>query len=764
MKKRIKIALLILAVLLTCIMVFTACNNTPDESIDGNYGDAIESDKVIGNENNGNNGNSGSNGNTGSNNDGGSGAVHTHSFGEWEAVAEATCKAEGLKKRSCSCGEEETQTISVLPHNETTLNGVEPTCTETGLSEGVVCSVCGDVIVEQQELNALGHTEVIDGKVEPTCTETGLTEGKHCHICDEILVKQEIIPANGHTEVKISAVEPTCTQTGLTAGKYCEVCESILLAQETVPAKSHTEVEIPAVEPTCTQTGLTAGKYCEVCESILLARETVPAKGHTEVEIPAVEPTCTETGLTAGKYCEVCESILLARETVPAKGHTEVEIPAVEPTYTSEGATAGKKCNLCNEILVKPSVISRYIKITPVYDGEILTVTFNQKAHAGDTVVISTTVSEGYIFKGWYRDGELVSSSLNYNLRLDDEDVTITASVTPGDMWDGSIASGFAGGSGTQNDPYKISTGEQLAYLSYLINSSYASSYNTKYYVLTNDIDLVGKNWDPIGCIYNEAGSADTARAFRGHFDGQGYTIYNLSIYMSDYSFYRFFGLFGVIEEGGYVTGVHIKGCNIFMDTDVSGRTECGAIAGRVTGGTITRCSSDGSISVATYKDAEIYVGGIFGLGYSSTVSDCYVKGTVSGSNAHANARVGGIAGAISSTTVTRCYTACSSVYAASTYYAFSGGIVGHIASDQQNEGTSYITSCLSVSSGEAYNYGGAYRYAGKIYGYSSAGSVTANQTEKTDTEAFYTDTLGWSSEVWDFEGVTEGELPELIR
>lgn len=80
------------------------------------------------------------------------------------------------------------------------------------------------------------HKNVVtDPRKEPTCTETGLTEGSHCGDCNAVLVEQKVLPVAGHKEVIDPAVAPTETTPGKTEGKHCSVCNAILVAQKEIP-------------------------------------------------------------------------------------------------------------------------------------------------------------------------------------------------------------------------------------------------------------------------------------------------------------------------------------------------------------------------------------------------------------------------------------------------------------------------------------------------------------------------------------------------
>lgn len=111
---------------------------------------------------------------------------------------------------------------------------IDATCTTPK-----TCKLCG-----KTEGEALGHLEeVIKGKAA-TCTESGLTDGIKCSRCGEILVAQQVIPALGHDPlpaVEENRIEPTETSTGsYDSVVYCNRCGEEL---------SRETIEIPMVEP-----------------------------------------------------------------------------------------------------------------------------------------------------------------------------------------------------------------------------------------------------------------------------------------------------------------------------------------------------------------------------------------------------------------------------------------------------------------------------------------------------------------------------------
>lgn len=78
------------------------------------------------------------------------------------------------------------------------------------------------------------------------------------------------------------------------------------------------------------------------------------------------------------------------------------------------------------------------------------------------------------------------------------------------DLWDGTMASSFSGGTGTQMDPYQIRTGAELVYFASLVNEG--DDFSGKYVKLMNAIDMNQQSFSVTGL-------------FTGDFDGGGYFI-----------------------------------------------------------------------------------------------------------------------------------------------------------------------------------------------------------------------------------------------
>lgn len=117
----------------------------------------------------------------------------------------ADCDHAAVYYKSCSCGFHGTETFvygDKLSHYLDTLEGILPTCTEDGISEGTYCTLCNKVIEEQVVIPALGHHfEIIPESGYPsTCGTHGRGDSSICSNC-MITVEGDELPFNSEVHI-----------------------------------------------------------------------------------------------------------------------------------------------------------------------------------------------------------------------------------------------------------------------------------------------------------------------------------------------------------------------------------------------------------------------------------------------------------------------------------------------------------------------------------------------------------------------------------
>ena len=328
------------------------------------------------------------------------------------------------------------------------------------------------------------------------------------------------------------------------------------------------------------------------------------------------------------------------------------------------------------------------------------------------------------------------------------QDVSNAASSTPRDTsgtWitDGRQASGFAGGSGTADDPYQIATAAQLAYLSYMIYNDLAPvqkvtetdtdsdgyvtetrnfyyNYLDTYFELIATIDLSNYYWQPIG-RYQNLGSSDVPsyhyRAFSGHFDGNNFSV--IGVHTKDAMCQGLFGIVGVADShaDATISNVHVAG-------NILGSYQTAAVVGRAMNVAITYCSTSASV-----QGSGNYIGGIVGLCDNLIIKDCWNLGVITSSNNCVGGIVGGDGDGI--TTITNCYN--KAEIKGRRYVA---GIIGH------NIHNSTISQCynsgyINTASGDS--------SSGGIVGCFSEG-VASNSSDHTISQCYNSGQVGNSS------------------
>ncbi|WP_165452121.1 S-layer homology domain-containing protein [Paenibacillus thalictri] len=329
---------------------------------------------------------------------------------------------------------------------------------------------------------------------------------------------------------------------------------------------------------------------------------------------------------------------------------------------------------------------------------------------------ISGATSKTYKIAGGY-DGKYIRFEVTPKALTGQSTGTAVKSA-----WYGPVTHPFAGGSGSQTDPWLIETADQLNSVRLYLYPNGHPLQGDKYYKLTADIDLgvapynQGAGWEPFGT---------TGTPFTGGFDGNGHTISNLKIVSS-----QRVGLFGYIY-GGEVKRLGLKNVDVQASTNMAG-----ALLGAGQNLTISEVYATGSV-----KSESGFAGGLIGYAEGSTtnpvsITDSYFRGDVQGTNF-----AGGLVGYADNTklNVARSYAAASII---STYVSLSGGLIA-----SNSGGTGTITSSY---------------YDKDVSGYSDTGKGEPTATADMKLQSTYS---GWdfsNAGVWRLDAFKNDGYPYL--
>lgn len=292
----------------------------------------------------------------------------------------------------------------------------------------------------------------------------------------------------------------------------------------------------------------------------------------------------------------------------------------------------------------------------------------------------------------------------------------------------------FAGGDGTEENPYQVATAEQLNAVRNNMDACY---------IQVADIDLGEWNWEPIGYrVYDkEAMFRSIDNEFMGSYNGNGYKIFNLVINIEECD-YITIGLFGFND--GKIENVTIEQCNINVDLEKllsynqsHGGSCIGGIVGLNTGEIITNCFVSGKINVSNAYEA--YVGGISGRSECSDSindTDINVVGIVYGSNWSGDVCCGGIVGETFYTNgaIVNCVNYGNVMASADTYLKCGGitGIAGEISDcinygDVQGKTIAYKSYSFHANCAVGGIAGGIYYFATNCINY---GNITSLEND----------------------------------
>ena len=273
------------------------------------------------------------------------------------------------------------------------------------------------------------------------------------------------------------------------------------------------------------------------------------------------------------------------------------------------------------EILGAVNYYASFAENARLYDLTI------RKLNNDGSLIGTDTVQFGYGAYYTYEapaiEGKVANKDIVKGIMEPEKAITIYYSDVS--VWDKtSISTAFAGGDGTEANPYIIDSAADLAYLREQVNAG--TTYEGVYFRLTKSIDLNGSNF-VIG--------QGATYVFSGVFDGNNCSIRGLAISGTT----TMQALFSNVTATGIIKNLSAYGT-------VSGGQYSGGIVGRNVGGLIENCTNYVNVSHSNANGA----GGIAG-GTTGTIKNCANYGTVTCVTAGKD-KTGGIVGALESGTL----------------------------------------------------------------------------------------------------------------
>ena len=267
----------------------------------------------------------------------------------------------------------------------------------------------------------------------------------------------------------------------------------------------------------------------------------------------------------------------------------------------------------------------------------------------------------------------------------------------------------YSGGSGTEADPWLISTADDLKTLAGTVNNG--EDYEDQYFIITDDIDLQNVSWTPIG---------DGTNDFCGTFDGQGNTIFNVAIgTVEDPLQAEVFGLFGSLSgtiQNLNLDTLSINGLPAFSSPYLI--AYAGALVGYA-GGVIENChSTNASVIIHTPSDSAMHkmygIGGLMGYAArGSQISECSVSGSIKDLTG-IDGMVGGFIGGMGETATIKYSRADVALNVKSDAYGANvGGFIGAV-NGNSNPAT-IISNCYATGNVTGGSYSGG--FAGSLVG-----------------------------------------------